>query len=638
MKRNFKFNIFLVIILTFFTLQIKAENKIKTNNKYFEEVIEEKLKVDIEEIQKLLKENPQQFILNAKKSQTENLIQVENNREVQVTSNTSPESELTAVINPKDTNNIIIAPIRQTTSSSNSLTVPIYYTKDFGKTWDVSNFAPLPPNQKIYTIGGGDPVCVFDNNGVAHLTWISLGMKLNNANTKIDSIITGLHYAYSNDGGATWNYDLYKSISLTSSYTNGQIDLSKLEFFDDKQWLAVDMNPTSQFYNNVYISFSRFENTTNGSADIRVSRKEKNSSKFSDKYINVSNGLGQVQQFSSNTVLSDGTLLVTFYSQSYNSQNSIFSAISTDGGNTFQTPVKITDFIFANSRLIPSSILDTIYGVDYSRLYPAIYCASDISANSKYKGYGYVAWSAFGITSKSQTGCDIYFAKTTNGGKSWSQPKIISNENGEQAYHQFYPSITVNVDGVIVMSWYEQGVNGNKSLANYVVSYSFDGGETFTKPIAANIVPTDFNTVGLKNNKFGIGEYNQIVATKNYAIPVWSDGRLNNGDLNIYAAFIPISDKTDVSLEKFSSINQNALQIIVTPNPANQYFKMHIFNNNVNQPVKYSLFDLQGNTILINQTLYQDVEIKTDNLKSGSYYIQAEQNGIKAVQKIIINK
>lgn len=638
MKSYFKFSIFLILIFSFFSNPIKAENKIKANNKYFEEVIKEKLKVDIEEIQRLLKENPQQLILNATKTQAENIIQSENNNEVQITSNTAAESELTVAINPKDTNNIIIAPIRQTNSSTNPLTIPIYYTKNFGKTWNLSSFAPLPTNPKIYTIGGGDPVCIYDDNGIAYLTWISLGMKLNNSNTKIDSLIAGLHFATSSDGGATWSYDMYRNISLAASYmSNGQLDLSKLEFFDDKQWLSVDNNPNSQYHNNVYISFSRFDNTLNGSADIRVSVKERTSNKFSDRFANVSNGLGALQQFSSNMVLSDGTLVTIFYSQTITRVNSIYSAISSDGGKTFQTPVKITDFIFANSRLIPSSILDTIDGIDYSRLYPSIYCASDNSISSQYRGNGYVTWSAFGVTTKSETGSDIYFAKTTDGGKTWSQPKIISNETGETPYHQFYPSITVNPDGIIVMSWYEQGVNGIKSLTNYVVSFSFDGGETFTKPIIANVTPTDFKTIGLKNNKFGIGEYNQIVATKNYAIPVWSDGRLNNGDLNIYAAFIPITDKTDVTVEKISSINQNSLQISVAPNPANQFFDLK-FMNCKNAPVKYMLYDLQGNVILGNQTLEQNVQINSENLKSGSYFIQAEQNGIKAIQKVIINK
>jgi hypothetical protein len=53
---------------------------------------------------------------------------------------------------------------------------------------------------------------------------------------------------------------------------------------------------------------------------------------------------------------------------------------------------------------------------------------------------------------------------------------------------------------------------------------------------------TDFGQIGALNGNFGIGEYTHILATNYNAIPIWADGRGNNGDIDIYAAILPIND------------------------------------------------------------------------------------------------
>jgi len=51
------------------------------------------------------------------------------------------ESELHAAVNPADTNNIIISAMRQDPNSFLApLQFPTYYTKDFGATWQLSEF------------------------------------------------------------------------------------------------------------------------------------------------------------------------------------------------------------------------------------------------------------------------------------------------------------------------------------------------------------------------------------------------------------------------------------------------------------------------------------------------------------------
>ena len=65
--------------------------------------------------------------------------------ETVVSDDTEVESEVHAAVNPVDTANIIISPIRQAGSfPAVDLTCPVYYTKDFGKTWKKVISAPCP--------------------------------------------------------------------------------------------------------------------------------------------------------------------------------------------------------------------------------------------------------------------------------------------------------------------------------------------------------------------------------------------------------------------------------------------------------------------------------------------------------------
>ncbi len=639
MKRNFNIKIYVLVFLLLPSLKIFSEIPIESVNKNFNNAIEEKLKVNLDEFVKDFNQNPQKYLTKVKENNS-NIIQGTTNGEEQITKTDMPESELTIAMNPKDSNNMIMVPIRQTINSTNPITLPIYYTKNFGSSWQVSSFSPMPPRSDIIIMGGGDPVCIFDANGTAYLTWISLGAVLNQSMTKIDSIASVMQYAYSTDGGATWVYNFYKNISSQIKYTpNGNLNMSLLDYFDDKQWLASDMNIQSPYFNTVYTSLSRFDSKLSNSSEILVSSLNSNSSyTFNKNLINSSqSAANSLQQFSSVSVGKNGRLLVTFYGGFTNLDNVVFATYSDDGGNTFSTPEIVSKFKFVNSRLIQSSIYDTIPGVDYSRVYPSIYNASDNNVKSPYYGNSYVCWSSYGLTTISTSGFNVYFAKSIDGGATWQAPKEISIEPVGMKADQFYPSITVNQDGVIIMGWYEQGVQGVQSLTNYVVSFSFDGGDTFTKPVVANTQPTNFLTVGLQNSKFGIGEYNQIVATKYYAIPVWADGRANNGNLDIYAAFIPISKDNSNSVSEISIIGSNYLKINISPNPVTESINLN-FDTPNDDVINFYIYNLDGSLIYSGNTINKEFHLNTQNIGNGTYLVEANQNGRTAMKKIQVLK
>lgn len=630
MKRFLYFTTIIIFVSTFFSYLSYSEVILESKNKYLNETIKEKIRVDLENFVKKLENNQLSSETFDKNAEYPTLNSGETSESI-VSADSSPESELSSAINPKDTNNLIVAVMRQT---SQSLTVPIYYSKDFGKSWKRSSFAPLPPRSDIYTIGGGDPVCVFDNNGRAHLTWISLSFKLN-AQNKIDSVLTAMHYAYSTNGGENWIYDYYNSVSYSSAYSPNMLDISKLQFFDDKQWLAADLDESSPNHNNIYIVLSRFETSVSQGAEIVSNIKKSSDDSFDKNFTQISKKIANAHQFSSNSIAKNGRLLVTFYGGLTSLKNFVYSAYSDDAGKTFSDPVKVSDFTFVNSRLISSSLKDTIIGVDLSRVYPSIYNASDNNKNSKYYGNSYVVWSSYGLGAPSSTGFNVYLSVSTNGGESWNIPIELSKEplTGEQ--DQFYPTITVNSEGIVIVSWYEQGADGIKTNTNYVVALSFDGGKTFSKTVNANTVPTNFSTVGSKNNRFGIGEYNQLISTKYYAIPVWCDGRENNGNLNVYAAFIPLIEGNN-SVEKIVNFSPNSIDVSIDPNPANETLNCKLANIK-SEFSSFKIFDINGKELLNGNITGDSFSVNLSKIQSGTCFIEIENNGIRVVRKFIKN-
>lgn len=621
----------LIIIFSFISIfvAVSKEKEYKfSDNELFNNVLNEKLKVDLEELQRILIENPELILKNHPDNQKVWNNPIQGKYDQMITNNTNPESELSVAINPKDTNNLIMAVMRFAQSSFNPLTLPIYYTKDFGQTWKVSTFAALPPIQNTLVLGGGDPVIVFDANGIAHLTWISLFLKLRG--TSVDSIGTGMHYAYSTNGGETWIYDYYKGVSHSAYFTSGQIDLSKVEIFDDKQWLATDLNPQSPNFGKTFLTFTRFDQKSSASI-INVTSLDENKL-FSKPYINVSNSTAQYHQFTSNSFGKNGRFVVTFFGlRQIGGQNvpGIFYTYSDDGKN-FTTPKLISNFQFVNGRLITSENQYNIPGVDNSRIYPCIYNAADNNPNSPHYGNIYVVWSSYGIDKPSQTKFNVYLSRSTDNGLSWLPPVELSTEPQTGAIDQFYPSITVNPDGVVIVAWYEQKDDtANDYPTDYVLAFSKDGGKTFTKPIKVNQESTKFTTVGSKNSNFGIGEYNQLVATKHYALPFWSDGRLNNGDLNVYCARVPL-DEDLLSVEEVFPIFDNFMEVY--PNPIKNILNVKF--NNENQKISYSITDLSGKTLLNSETTNQNLQLDLSGYPSGVYFLKAQKNNNIKVIKI----
>lgn len=526
-----------------------------------------------------------------------------------ISNDSEHESEVHAAINPTDSNNIVVSHVK---SSASGLTCPIYFTKDFGDIWTKSSFVNMPNTPGTSVLGGGNPVFVIDEDGRAYFSWIELFFKP----ASFDTAFWGLYWASSVDGGVTWQKPADNTIEF------GYININNSSFsggvLSDKQWMAVDRTNTAR-RNNLYIAYFEI-NPASFTGRIVVKTKLAGSSLFSRQPAVVSWPAFVNVQFTSIDVDPLSHVHVTFFGAQTTGNYALWHSVSTDGGKTFSSPDKISDMQVPQFSSGQQNV--TITGIDNDRLYPSPYLAIDQNS-----GNLYVTWTANGITQAGNSGLDIYFSRSVDGGITWDTTIIVNNDAPGKGTDQFYSSVFVSKNGRICLSWYDRRGDPNNVHTHYYLAESFDDGQSFgSDNIVVTSTPTDFSTViNPPAETFGIGEYTQVIATDNYTIPVWSDGRKNSGDMNLYMAFI---HKNVIGLDKIRVISDNFILHDAYPNPA--YGSTTIcFSLSKPSNIRLSLINNTGQRILTLADGYyktgnHKIDIQSLNLSAGVYYYSLE--------------
>ncbi len=472
------------------------------------------------------------------------------NGEILVGEDQKTESELHAAYNPTDKNNIIVGVMDLDITSSEFLDFSIYMTKDFGDTWTKSDFTAITPGRS--SLGGGDPVIVFDPEGNAYFTWLFI-----EADASGESDISwGIYAAKSEDGGLTWS-DLDEPIAIDTASSFFQ-----LERLTDKQWLVSDLNESSPYYGNIYCTYATITpNLLGADYEIIATKKERGQVNF-DTLSQVVSAEHGFCQFTSIDADNNGHVYISYTAGNLTNPQELELYIikSTDGGASYSTPQLVTNFYFPDEN----EDQFIVEGLDATRLYPCPHLAIDKSDTST-EGNIYISYTASGVDSSSTLGLDIYMVKSDDGGTSWSSPQVINN-NDNPDLHQYYSAIEVDDFGDLFIAWYDRSDDINNQLTHYFIAESNDGGETFVKgPVTSEA--TDFRFAGQANGNFSIGEYNSLITIDDYVIPFWSDGRTGDGSLSVYAHFLRKGDLISSTAHEVSLINEKISLSGPFPNP-----------------------------------------------------------------------
>ena len=466
-------------------------------------------------------------------------------------------AEVHAAIDPTDSSRMMVAVMRRDPFvDQNALSFSFYATSDFGRTWFQSPFRGEVAGNAALT-GGGDPVIAYDSRGRLHLVWLALTFNALSRQGK-----AGIYYAHTDNQGVTWDQSNTPVVGGNLVAGPGSTDVIAEDRIVDKPWLAVDPSD-GPFRDNLYLTYYELQVSPDTSKSIRCIRKSRNSSGFSGNAVNVNSRSYKELQYATVDVDRNGHVHVLFWATPDNETFSLYHARSTDGAQSFEPETKVTDLSFPIPEM-PGVFPSPIAGL--SRLYPSPHLGIDQS-DGPFQNQLYAVWMAQGTGGESTPGFDIYFARSADGGDTWSDP-IVVNDDPDPTAHQFLPVVEVSPAGAVIVSWYDQRTNPAGTLTNYYLACSEDGGQRFDRQFPISSQPSDFSSIGAQNSGFGVGEYTQVVSTGTYAFPFWADGRGNNGEVKVFAGRVSIRDGVITSLEERQEIDSGILLEEPFPNPA----------------------------------------------------------------------
>lgn len=412
--------------------------------------------------------------------------------DVPVTTNTAvTQSENSVFIDPMD-EDIILNSNNSTNWTQGTVTYSYgadsYSSSDDGLSWGGSFEGTGLQNN-------GDPTTAISSNGRWYIGKIS--------NT------FGQNVAWSTDQGLSWN-DIQVAPGPVNA--NGLLD---------KNHLWVDNSPVSAFQGNVYVAFTNF---ITGSADVnqvQVSRSNDGGVQWLAPYsvstavnagkinhgVNIATGpIGQVY------------LAWSIYDTWPSDETAIGFARSFDGGSTWQNSSRI----ISNIKGIRNSMTGKAMRVNS---FPSM--AVDLS-NGPNRGTIYLVWANVGTPGvNTGTDIDVYLIKSADNGGTWSGPVRVNQDTPGLGKEHYFPWITVDaVSGGICVIYYDDRNVGSTEAETWV-SYSYDGGNSFTDFKVSDVSFTPVPIPGLAFNYFG--DYLGIQSLNMKVYPVWTDNRLPGG-------------------------------------------------------------------------------------------------------------
>ena len=284
------------------------------------------------------------------------------------------QNETSIAIDPMNTNHLIATSNDYRRGDGNCFSE---YSLDKGRTWNDTSIPMaftrgVPPSNvrygdfgaaRQYWEAGGDPSVAFDTKGNAYMSCQVFNRgKPPTSSTDVSSAL--LVFRSTQNAGASWDFP-GRYVRASAGVTDAQAVANP---FLDKQLMTVDNHVGSPFQDRIYVSWTEF--AADGSAFIYEAFSADYGEHFSGAHLVSANtplctntyGAGVLavtgetsncneNQFSQPFTGPDGALYVLF--NNYNNpetktgndnRNQILLAKSVDGGNTFSTPIKVSDY------------------------------------------------------------------------------------------------------------------------------------------------------------------------------------------------------------------------------------------------------------------------------------------------------
>jgi hypothetical protein len=315
-------------------------------------------------------------------------------------------------------------------------------------------------------------------------------------------------------GGAPLSGNYPNSIAVSKS-TNGTtwtapvaVTLNTRKYFDDKYWLAVDRSSTP-YANRIYVTWDR--NSSNN--QILYISYSTNGGTTWNAPVKVNDGTSAFERVIDAYVAVDHTTGTVYDSWLDYARNKIFVDKSTNGGANWGVDVA-------------AATTHTGFGTD-------IGCVGGRSQGPAHhlqvgpSGTLYLVY-ADSVTGR---GYDILFTKSIDQGATWSTPVTLNDDSG--VAHQFHPTLSVTSNGSggdkVAVTFYDRRDDSQNCLSHVYGTVSTDNGTIWAANVKLTTAQSDFD-----GNPNGPGDYSSSAFMGSSAWAFFSDHRTTN--FEIYTA------------------------------------------------------------------------------------------------------
>ena len=386
---------------------------------------------------------------------------------------------------------------------------------------------PNPPGltwgnrSAVGSIAAGDSAVAWSTGSTVYFS--TLGFQ-DNSNPPTPNVcnVGGIFVYRSNDGGKHWTLP-----------AGGPAEANTQLGFTDKEYIASDSFPRSAHAGTVYMTWD--EDMYNGCP-------QNFSSNFSTRNIEFSRSTDGGTTWSAPAVLGTGCLVASVPAVSpdgslhvvWNDCNNATSEVvrtSTDGGATFGAVVT-AGVVNVCSNPLPNEAFRV------NAQFPSI--GTDPTNASRV----YVAWQSCLPSGAS----DILLAHSTDGGKSWSSPVTVNDDQSVANRDEFFPQLTVDDKGDVLVMFGDTRSSIMNADGHYLYDIYLGESVDVGQHLLTNIRVT---TQSLDPDVYGptyefIGDYFGIAPA---ATPAWTDTRTGIEDIfaaapKLIAATVSITPKS----------------------------------------------------------------------------------------------
>lgn len=410
-------------------------------------------------------------------------------KNVDASNEPGPQSETAIAINPSNPSQIVGG-----SNEIDRLPMRGYTSSDDGASWTGIDLPLPPPLVNNGTDFGSDPGVAWDTHGNVYYSYIVVFFS-NGGGVAING--TEMAVARSTDGGHTW----------TSSYFATQTGEAQ---FNDKPMIAVDDNPNSPYRDTIYVAWDNAGGKASSSNLLLVSHSSDGGKTFSTPVAASSTQSGPKQVIGADPFVGPtGDLHVAWHDVQ---NNAIVESDSTDGGQTFGATHTIAPTQVAFDVSIPAQ------NTRNALVYPA--CGADDSAGS-HRGTLYCSW----MDETATNGTDIFVARSTDGGATWSSGVRVNDDPTGVANDQFNQWLSVDpTDGSVNVSWNDTRNDPTHVSTDIFYARSVTGAVSFGANAQVTTASTNETTSGADlGNQYG--DYEGIAAYNGSIHPIWTDRR-----------------------------------------------------------------------------------------------------------------